>query len=242
MPTTFLDILSDSLSSIGQLGIGQSVNAEQAQQALRKGNRMLAKWSLKKLLIYVVTTRPFNLSAGVQDYTVGPTGATFAGTRPVFVESGIAITPGSTMQNSLNILDKSQWDALQDSGVISGMNGTPASVWPEYTYPNLAFHVTPIPSTGVLIKLGTWEILQQFAAISDVLNMPPGYEEAIVYNLAVELCPDYDLPVSQALAELAADALNTIQTNNAQKLRGALGESQTLQSANVGLPPPQPGA
>lgn len=245
MSTTLLDVIVDSLTQVGQLGIGQSVSPEEAQQALRKANRMLATWSLKKLLIYVVTVRPFALSATVQDYTVGPSGgATFAGTRPVFVESGLAIVPGSSMQNPLNILTKEQWDSLPDSGVICGPNGTPASVWPEYTYPNLAFHVSPIPSTVVQIRLGTWEILQQFVAISDVLNFPPGYERAIMYNLAVEIAGDYDQQVSPDLAQLAADALNSIQTNNAQKLRGGLGESQTLSSPNVGIPPPStaPGA
>jgi len=236
MAATLLDVITDALTSIGQLGIGQTASPEMAQQAFRKANRMLQKWSLQKLLLYVVTTRPFALAATVQDYTVGPTG-TFVGTRPVFVESGVAIVPGSTMQNPMNILTKEQWDALPDSGVICGLNGTPASVWPEYTNPNLTFHVTPIPSTIVNIRLGTWELLQQFASIFDELALPPGYEEALMYNLAVELAPDYDMPVSSDIAQLAADGLNTIKTNNAQKLRGALGESQILSSPNVGIPP-----
>ncbi len=240
--STLLDIISDALSDIGQLGIGQSVSPEQSQQGLRKANRMLQKWSNQKLMVYLVTQRPFALSATVQDYTVGPTGATFTGTRPVFVESGVANVPGSSMQNPMNILDKTQWDALPDSGVVCGPNGAPASVWPEYTLPNLTFHVTPIPSTVVNIRLGVWELLQQFATLFDELALPPGYEEALEYNLAIELAPDYDQPVTPELAQLAADSLNTIKTVNGQKLRGALGESQTLQSPNVGLPPPQAAA
>lgn len=242
MAVTLLDVITDSITYIGQAGIGRSISPEQAQQALRKANRMLQKWSLQKLMLYFITVRAFLLSANVQDYTVGPTGVPFgAVTRPVFVESGIAAVPNSSMQNPLNILDKTQWDALPDSGVVCGPNGTPASVWPEYTYPNLAFHVSPIPSTAVTIRLGTWEILQQFVAITDVLNLPPGYEEALMYNLAVEISGDYDQPVTSDLAALAADALNTIKTNNGQKLRGALGETQTLISPSVGLPPPQQG-
>lgn len=236
-PVTFLDILSDSLTYIGQLGIGRSVSPEQAQQALRKANRMLAKWSLKKLLIPVITVRPFTLSASVQDYTVGPTGATFTGTRPVYVESGIATIPGTNMQNPMSVLDKTQWDAIPDAGMICGLNGVPAMVWVEYTFPNLAFHVSAIPSTAVDIRLGTWELLQQFAAVTEEVNLPPGYEEALVYNLAAELAGDYDQPVTQDLGQLAADSLATLSTNNAQRLRGALGDGQTLVSPNTGIPP-----
>lgn len=237
MPSTLLDIIQDSLQYIGQVGTGQNVSPEQSQLGLRKANRMLQKWSVKKLLIYVVTTRPITLAPGTQSYTMGPTGVS-VGTRPVFVESGIALTPGSSMSDPLNILDKSQWDALPDTGVTCGVNGAPASVYVEYGYPNLTLYFTPIPSAVTQVRLGTWELLQQFVGVNDVLALPPGYEEAITYNLSVELAGDYDQPVTPDLAQLAADALNAIQTNNAQKLRGGLSDTQTLVSPNVGIPPP----
>jgi hypothetical protein len=240
--STALDIFTDAMQSIGQVGDGQSLSSTNAQLAMRLANRMLQKWSNQKLMLYLITQRPFSLSANVQDYGVGPTGNPFTGqTRPVFVESGVATIPGSTMQNPLNILDKTQWDALPDSGVKAGTNGVPASVWVEYTYPNLTFHVSPIPSTIVAIRLGSWELLQQFTTLFDVLSLPPGYEEALVPNLAIELSDYFDQPISQNLAQLAADGLNTIKTVNAQKLRGALGESQALSSPNTGTPPPAAG-
>ncbi len=234
---TFLDLLTDAITYIGQAGIGQSISPEQAQQGLRKCNRMTQEWSIQKLVEFVVTVRPFALAATVQDYTVGPTGG-FVGTRPVFVDSGLALIPGSSMQNPMNILTKEQWDALPDSGVVCGPNGAPANLWPEYTFPDLTFHVSPIPSTVVNIRLGTWELIQQFATLFDEISLPPAYEKAIMYNLAVELAGDYDQPVTQELAMLASGSLNNIKTNNAQKLRGALGETQTLSSPNVGIPPP----
>lgn len=235
--STLLDVITDSLQSISQAGTGQSISPEQSQLGMRLANRMLQKWSGQKLMLYLVTQRPFALAATVQDYTVGPTGG-FVQTRPVFVESGLAKIPGTTMQQTMNILDKTQWDALPDSGVTAGMNGVPASVWVEYTYPNLTFHVSPIPSTVVNILLGSWELLQQFATIFDVISLPPGYEEVLTQNLAIELADYYDTSVSQTLAQLAADGLNTIKANNAQKLRGALGDTQQLTSPNIGIPPP----
>jgi hypothetical protein len=60
-----------------------------------------------------------------------------------------------------------------------------------------------------------------------------------MFNLAVELAAMFDQPVSPDLAQIAAGALNDLQTNNAQKLRGGLSDSQTLvNSTNVGIPPP----
>ena len=92
-----------------------------------------------------------------------------------------------------------------------------------------------------MIKLGTWELLQQFA-VTDILSFPPGYEEAITTMLAIELAPYYDMAVSQALSDLGADAVSTIQRVNGQGLGGAFGESETLQAPNVGIPPPSQAA
>lgn len=235
---TFLDLASDALQSIGQVGIGQSLSPEQTQQTLRVANRMLAEWSIQRLMLYYVATRQFALSAGVQDYTIGPAGATFLGSRPVYVEAGQARIPGTSMMNPFNMLTKSEWDAIPDLGVICGTNGVPSNLWPDYTYPNLTFHVSPIPSTAVTISLATWEILQQFVNIFDSIVLPPGYETALTKNLAVEMANYYDMPVSDSLGQLAAKSLVDIQANNAQKLGGSLGESQNLVSPNVGNPVP----
>lgn len=241
MSATLLDLGTDALTSIGQLGTGQSVSPEQSAQFLRVANRMIGKWSIQRLMLYLVSTRAFNLAAGVQDYTIGPTGATFAGARPTFVEAAQCTIPGTSMQNTLSILKKAQWDAIPDLGARTSASGIPDKIWPEYTYPNFAFHVHPIPQAIVPIKLGTWEVLQQFATIFDNVQFPPGYEEAIVANLAMELCPYYDMPVSSDLQALAADGLLKIQGINAQTLTGSLDEAQTLQSPNVGTPLPTGG-
>lgn len=238
--STFLDIASDSLTEIGQLGVGQSISPEQSQQALRLGNRMLQKWSLQRFMLPLVNSRPFVLAAGTQDYTVGPTGG-FASNRPVFVEAAQIAAPGSSLYLPLNILDTSKWGAIRDKGATCSAAGLPQDVWPEYTYPNLSFHIWTIPSNGATILLKTWELLQQFVSVFDVLNFPPGYEEAIMHNLAMELSPFYDQPISSALQQLAADGLLRIQGLNAQSFGGALGESQTLQTPNLATPLPTGG-
>ena len=240
--STFLDLASDALTSIGQVGMGQSVSAEQAGQALRVCNRMMQKWSQKRLMLYTIATRPFVLSIGKQDYTVGPAAADFIGARPIFVEAAQASPLGTLVDTPVNILDKIKWGAIRDKGAVTSLAGVPSDVWPEYTFPNLTFHVWPIPSATPTLKLGTWELLQQFATVFDTVSLPNGYEEAIVQNLAMELCPYYDMPVSSEMAQLAADALVTIQAINAQGLGGALGESRLLTSANLDLPVPTGGS
>jgi hypothetical protein len=224
---------------IGQVGIGQSISPEMSAQAMRVGNRMLGKWSIQRLLLYTINTRPFALTPGNQDYTVGPSvGATFNQPRPVFVESATAIIPGSTEERGMNILTPPKWRAIPDKLAQCSINGAPTDIWPEYTYPTLAFHVFPVPQNPAsAIKLGTWEVLQQFLTIFDILNFPFGYEEAFVLNLAFELTPFYDMPPSVNVAQLGADALNSIKALNAQGLQGAI-QDRLLQLPNLDVPIP----
>src|ERR1019366_8699097 len=114
----------------------------------------------------------------------------------------------------ISILSKAEWDAIEDKGATCGQNGIPSDFWAQPTYPNTTIRVWPIPSTGVIINLGTWEELQQFVTIFDTVNFPPGYQECIVTNLAMELAPYYHVEVSPAMQQLAADAMLKIQAIN----------------------------
>lgn len=233
----FIDVATDAMSAIGQLGTGQSISPEEAEQALRAANRMLGKWSVQRLMLPLVSTRFFNLSVGVQDYSLGPTG-TVGGVsvRPTFIESAQASPPGSTQSNTMSVLDKSQWDAIGDKGAQTSALGLPQSIWPEYTSPNVALHFWPVPANASNVTVGVWEPLTKFATIYDDVTFPEGYEEPLMWNLAMELCPFFDMPVSADLGQKVADAINSIKALNAQGLGGSLGDDQTLKSPNTGQP------
>jgi hypothetical protein len=240
----FVDLAADSLSSIGQLGIEQSPSPEQLNQALRYANRMIQKWSTLRYYIYSVASRSFAMTPGLQDYVLGPTAAgpgSFVGARPVFVEASQVQSPGSSEYLPLNLLDRTKWGAIRDKGATCSANGVPQDIFINMQYPNLDFHLWPVPSNTCTVWLSTWELLQQFVTVFDTISLPPGYEEALMWNLALELCSSYDMAPPPTLPGLAGDGLLRIQAINAQMLGGALGESQTLQSPNLAIPPPTGG-
>ncbi len=232
----FIDLATDAMTAIGQLGTGQSISPEEAEQALRVCNRMLGKWSVQRLMLPLVSQRTFNLSPGTQDYTIGPSGTVGGVTvRPTFVESAQAAPPGSSQSNTLSILDKSEWDAIGDKGAQTSALGVPQNMYPEFTSPNVALHFWPIPSNAGEVTVGVWEPLTKFATIYDDVTFPEGYEEPLMWNLAMELCPFFDMPTAP-VEGFAVDGLNQIKKLNAQGLGGSLGDDQTLKSPNTGQP------
>lgn len=233
---TLLDLMSDALSELGQLGAGRQMSPEQSDQGLRVANRMIGKWKIQRLMLYYVGIRDYTLAAGTQLYTVGPTATLGDETRPTFIESAQVTLPSSDESKDLSILDKPKWDAVADKGAQTSANGLPQSVYIEFGYPRITLRFWPIPSNACGLSLGCWEPLQEFTSIYDDFAFPPGYENPFVHNLAVEWAPYFDMPVSEIMQQLAADGLNQIKGINAQSMGGALAGDQTLQGPNTGQP------
>jgi hypothetical protein len=236
--STCLDIVSGALTKIGELGQGQTASPEDGALGLRLLNLILSLLSTQRLTIPTVATKTYLLTANLADYTIGPTGAIFTDVRPTFVESA-QVNPFGGTWLPLSILSKPQWDAIQTKNATADK---PNDIWPEYTYPNLAFHVNPIQTAGMNIRLGCWIPLTAFVTLFDTVSFPTGYEKLLQDLLAVDIAPYYDQPIAPGMQNDANIALQLIMGINAKTLMGALDPAQSLQGSNVGqpTPPPQP--
>lgn len=233
--STFLDVMTGSLTAIGQLGFGQTASAEDQALFLRLVNLLLSKISTTRLMLFNVATREYTLTPSVADYTVGPSGATFTAARPTFIESAQVQQVNGGPWMPLSVLDKPKWDAIRTKDAIASVCN---DLWPEYTYPNLTFHVNPAPSGAPKVRLGAWEPLTPFASVFDPVSFPQAYEEYLESTLAIMGAPYYDQPVPQGLRDRQAAAELAVMKINAQGMGGSLGEAQTLTGPNLGSPIP----
>lgn len=62
----------------------------------------------------------------------------------------------------------------------------------------------------------TWTVETVVSNLDSELVMPPEYEEAIYYNLAIRLASMYQVAPNETTMRLAKNALNTIRMNNTQ--------------------------
>jgi hypothetical protein len=77
--------------------------------------------------------------------------------------------------------------------------------------------VHPIPQAAAAIELSYWLALTTFATLSTAITFPvPGYELALVEELAIVLAPSYGRPVSQELRDNAARSKGRIVEINGQ--------------------------
>ncbi len=213
--TTPLDLITTALRDSGVIGVGQTASAEDNNDAFNKMNRMLAIWNRRRWLVFHLLDIAFT-STGANSYTIGA-GANYNTPRVDRIESAFIrqpITGGLPVDYPLTIID-----AREDYNRIAlkTLSSLPESVFLDSGYPTGTVYFYPVPPASIYeMHLTVKAQLTAFATLTQDINLPPEYEEALIYNLAVRLRPAYQMPPDPSVSALAAAALSTIKTANSQ--------------------------
>lgn len=189
---TAQDLITSALVMTGALAQGESPSSADGMDAFRRLNRMVAGWANQRLTIFVTERNVHSLVANQQDYTIGP-GAAFSQARPLFLPyAGLVITSTSPeTEIPLDLWTTKDW-ALQS--VKETTSTQPTAVYYETAFPSTGvsagfglLHFWPKPTQVNDVALYTPTQLAEFANLSTDYSFPPGYEDALEYNLAKRL-------------------------------------------------------
>lgn len=209
--TTVLDIVTNAMEECGVLTKSEAPTNEEAQSGLKRLNRLISSWSNSDTLVYERTTESFTLSSGTSAYTMG-SGGDFNTTRPVkIVESHVR---QGTTDYPLALVS----DSIYQSIAVKSTGGLPEYINFTNEYPLATINLYPTPSTAYTLFITSEKPFSEYASINSTVDLPPGWEDALTYNLAVRLCGIYGQPVDQSLSSLAREskamiALNTVRNN-----------------------------
>lgn len=208
---TVRDLIKGSLRLIGAIATGETPSADEQADGLSSLNRMLDRWSAENLLIYAVVREEFTLTPGTQSYTIGSSG-TFNTSRPVRIERAtIEEQSGDTPEYPVEILSLDEWALITTKNTQSEI---PSKLFAEGTYPLDTLKLWPVPSAANKIVLYSLKPLTAFSAVGDTVSLPSGYEDAIVYNLALRLAPEYGKQPDAAIVIEATEAKENIKRMN----------------------------
>lgn len=207
------DLITASLRLVGAVAPGEALAAQEATDGLAALNRMLSAWSAESLLRYNRLREEFTLTPGTSLYTMGPSG-TFNTTRPIEIEAAtLKLSAGSNLvETPLRIIKtSSEWADVRMKTLSSPL---PVYLMIEDTFPLMNLDLYPVPSTAGSIVIYSSGQLTQLADLSTSISLPPGYEEALVYNLATRLAPEYGRQSPAEVVAIAVDSVARLKRRN----------------------------
>jgi hypothetical protein len=212
-------ILYPALRKAGiTLGPQRTPSVAQYQDAIEELNRLLGSLSCDRLFIYTKTNSLFPLT-GATRYTIGTSAdpdivPDFDAPRPQFIEAANIVTGDAEagMRYPLQILTDLQLK-----------NTIPGSLYNDRAYPLSTLYLWGQPMDGCQLELFYWQLVPQFISPDDQVLLPPGYEDALVLNLALRMAPHFQKRIDPVLRLDAREALMRLESINAPQPVASLG-------------------
>lgn len=215
-------LIYNAMRIAGILGApGRAPSDNETADGLLALNGMLDSWQTERLMVFCELAFEFQLVVNQQNYSIGTDGTPdFAHTRPEQIDrAGLILNNFSPPSEvSLQIFTDQEWAAVTPKALQSTM---PQGLWYQRTVPNGLITFWPIPQNPYKVMLYLWENLQAVEDASVDIVLPPGYQSAIEYNLAVELAARFQerANISPWSVQKAMLTKSTVKTMNDEQLK-----------------------
>ena len=179
---------------------------------------MIDTWQADQLKIFTENINTFPFVLGQQAYTLG-TGGNFNMPRPAHIDRmGVQILSNPTQPSEvpITLLDVDGWANVR----VKNISGS----YPLFCYPDYGFTGNPatmtlnfwvIPGLSCNCVIYSWQPLSTWADLNTAdLIFPPAYLQALRYNLALMLAPEFDVQLKPEVAAIAASSLQALKDLN----------------------------
>lgn len=201
MSETANTLIKAALRQIGVIATGETPTSAEMADGLEAMRFMIRHWSAKNIMIPYMTNEAIT-TTGVESYTWG-TGGVINTARPEFIVGAYV-----SDERLLKIVDQAKYRQLR----VSGDGGELEYVWYSPEYPLGKLYIWP--KIAETIYVDSLKALSDPTAITTSITFLPEYDEAIKYNLAVRLAPEYGKSASPEVVALALSGLQAIENRN----------------------------
>jgi hypothetical protein len=205
---TVQTLIDRALRLLSQVPSGQSAGPDETADALEALNAIMDSWRNESLMCWSVRDETIPMTSGTSSYLIGPSGA-IVSVRPAEVESAYLLI--DTASHPLWKLTEEEYSAIPEKDSA----GTyPDKFLYRATMPDGTLLVHPVPSGTCSVILKTRIPLAAFGAATDTVSLPPGWEEALTMNLAVEIAPEYEMEAKPSTVQRAVKSKAAIKRAN----------------------------
>jgi hypothetical protein len=205
------DQINRALRLLGVLAEGETPSASVSQDSLMALNQMIDSWNTERLSVFSTQDQTFTWPAGQITRTLGPTG-NFVGNRPVLLDDATYYRDaGTNVSYGIKFINQQQYDGIAVKTVTSTY---PQVIFVNMTYPDATMTVYPKPSRDLEWHFISVQELSNPAVLTTNLTFPPGYLRAFVYNLAMEIAPEFGVEPSPQVTRIAMTSKRNLKRIN----------------------------
>lgn len=199
---TGLDLVTSALRKSGAIGAGETPEADEAADAIETINQMLSSWSNFASNVYARVLENFTLTGNDGEYSIG-SGGNFNTTRPIKILA--AYIRSSTIDYGVEVVTDEDFAGIS----LKSQAGMPEYLNYDNGFATGTIKIWPVPDQAYSLYLLSEKPLSSLT-LAGTVSLPPGWEQAIIYNASILLAPEYGLPVSAEVAEIAAQSKSSI--------------------------------
>jgi len=206
--TTANKMIERAMRLIGATGQGEVPTNDEYSDGLNAMNAMLEAWSIDRLLVYEIVKENFTWPIGKNTVTIGP-GGDFDTQRPVKMSDGFSRI--ANIDYPYRLVDRRAYDDITDKTTKTNY---PNVIYYDPIYPVGTLAAYPVPDSNLDVHIRSWKQLQQFTDGTVELSLPPGYQRAIEFNLAVEISPEFQMNIPPLVLAMSSKTLTLVKKLN----------------------------
>lgn len=190
-------IMEDALSQVGGLVEGEPLSPDVAKRIMRTLNRMLKALQNQGLQVHMRRSISITPVAGQRTYTMGPSGADVTVARPLKI---IQVQLKNTSDSNYTPLQFNTHEEYYALNSRESSAGNPTQYLYENTLTDGTLSVFPVPDSTT-VATSTLEVIYRkpfddIDAITDNIEIPPNWYEAIILQLAMREAHRYPIPLA----------------------------------------------
>ena len=193
--STALDLIEDARSLLGIHTEEEPMDENEAEMGRRVLTKMLKAWEADGVAVSLLTEGSLTLVASQTSYSFA-SGGDFT-TIPFDIVS--ARISRNSIDIPMNRLSRGDYQSLPNKT----STGYPMNFFYDRQRDSGTLYVWPVPDTTAgTFKFTYRRRIMDIDANTDNFDLPPEWEEAITYNLAMRLQPTYGLSSSQSADDI----------------------------------------
>lgn len=210
------DIIKRAMRKLGKLSAGETPTDEEYEDGLQILNDMLDSWRLERLMVFAMRDEFVSMVSTQASYSIGPSGDLDTD-RPIKIETAYILL--GEISYGLKPLDFEEYAQLCNKPSTADF---PSRYYYDPTMPTGTLYVYPVPNGVSELHIVT-RVPTASVSLADTISLPPGWQRAMVYNLAIEMAPEFETEPSSAVIKVAIDSKANIKRSNTTKIKASTG-------------------